>query len=109
MRFDKNEFNFSGKSYFGKRGRSRLPSVLTLFQRDAVDTIKKIPAISFFLHGILDQMLFSLTHAYNIMSMVPCQEMAGSRKAVAEKGCLVYVIVRVGVQNSRRVSKEIVL
>jgi hypothetical protein len=35
--------------------------------------------------------------------------MAGSRKAVAEKGCLVYVIVRVGVQNSRRVSKEIVL
>jgi hypothetical protein len=35
--------------------------------------------------------------------------MAGSRKAVAEKGCLVYVIVRVGVQNNWRLSKDKVL
>jgi hypothetical protein len=30
------------------------------------------------------------------ISIAPCQEMAGSRKAVAESGCLMYVIVRAG-------------
>jgi hypothetical protein len=77
MTFDNDEFNFSGQSYFGERGRSRLPPVFTLFHGDAVDAIKKIPAISLFLHGILDQAPFSLPYPYN-MSIVPCQEMAGN-------------------------------
>jgi hypothetical protein len=52
-----------------------LPPIYTFFQRDAVDTIKKIPATSLFLHGILDQAPFSLPYPYN-MSIVPCQVMA---------------------------------
>jgi len=35
--------------------------------------------------------------------------MAGSRKAVAEKGCLVYVIARADIQNNWLVSQDKVL
>jgi hypothetical protein len=35
--------------------------------------------------------------------------MAGSRKAVAERGCLVYVIVHAGVQNNWCIFKDKVL
>jgi hypothetical protein len=77
MTFDNDKFNFSGQSHLRELGCSRLSPVFTLFQGDAIDAIKKIPAMSLFLHDVLDQELFSLANHYN-MSIVPCQEMAGN-------------------------------
>ena len=57
MTFDDDKFNSSGQPHLGERGRSRLPPVFTLFQGDAVDAIEKVPAVSLFLHGLLDRLL----------------------------------------------------
>jgi hypothetical protein len=51
-----------------------------------------------------------LPFSYNIMGIELCQEMAGRRKAVAERICLVYVVTNAaqGLQKSakRPVSKD---
>ncbi len=53
MTFHDDEFDFAVQPDSGELGGCRLPSIFALFQGDAIDAIKKIPAVGWILRGCI--------------------------------------------------------